>query len=141
MKRLVAAFVAVVMAITAQAGIARAYETSTAFAADSVAAEHAFDVTVKSADFRKGLVRITCDIKGRPNTSHRIDAVALMPSGKISHPASDIDGVEFKHYFQWEDNGVITIEIDFPVTYHYLRRFDLVFDTVYGKYTFQVKHP
>ena len=140
MKRLLVAFVAVVVAIAAQAGIARAYKTGPAITSDSIAAEHAFDIIVKSADFRKDLVRITCDIKGRPNTSQRIDAVSLMPSGKISHSASDIDGVDFKRYFQWEDNGVITIEIDFPVTYHYLRRFDLVFDTPYGKYTFQVRH-
>lgn len=63
-----------------------------------------------SVDFRSDLTRVYGKLIGIPHTSHRIDAVKLQ-SGVIS--ATDIDGVDFKRWFQWEDDGEIAVEIDF----------------------------
>lgn len=71
----------------------------------------ALAVSVDSIDFRNDLTRLYGKLKGRPHTSHRIDGAAL-----DSRPATDIDGVDFRRYFQWEDDGVIAVEIDFPPT-------------------------
>ena len=70
-------------------------------------------VTVDSIDFRTDLTRVYGKLVGRPHTSHRVDEATLL-TGKSSFKADDIDGVDFKRYFQWEDEGEILIEIDFP---------------------------
>lgn len=70
-------------------------------------------MTVDSIDFRTDLTRVYGKLVGRPHTSHRVDDATLL-SGKSSFKADDIDGVDFKRYFQWEDEGEILIEIDFP---------------------------
>lgn len=70
-------------------------------------------VTVDSIDFRTDLTRVYGKLVGRPHTSHRVDEATLL-TGKTSFKADDIDGVDFKRYFQWEDEGEILIEIDFP---------------------------
>lgn len=78
----------------------------------STAAEH-LTLVVDSVDFRTDLTRIYGRFVGRPHTSQRIDALVLEVNGKkIS--ATDIDGVDFKRWFQWEDDGVINVELDFP---------------------------
>jgi len=74
-----------------------------------------FAVAVDSVEWRDDLTRVYCRITGHPHTSGRIDAVAMdIPGARGSHVASDIDGVDFRRYFQWEDDGVIVLEIDFP---------------------------
>ncbi len=70
-------------------------------------------VTVDSIDFRTDLTRVYGKLVGMPHTSNRVDEATLL-SGKSSFKADDIDGVDFKRYFQWEDEGEILIEIDFP---------------------------
>lgn len=70
-------------------------------------------LSVDSIDFRSDLTRLYGKLIGRPHTSHRIDAAVLL-SGKAVLTSDDIDGVDFKRYFQWEDEGVIPVEIDFP---------------------------
>ncbi|MDE5839013.1 MAG: hypothetical protein K2H39_08160 [Paramuribaculum sp.] len=64
-----------------------------------------------SVDFRADLTRVYGKLTGTPHTSHRIDAVKLQTGGLA---ATDIDGVDFKRWFQWEDDGAIPVEIDFP---------------------------
>lgn len=60
-------------------------------------------------------IRISLCLIGIPHTSQRVDSVDLKVGKKIV-PANDIDGVDFKRYFQFEDEGVVTIEVDFPFT-------------------------
>lgn len=70
-----------------------------------------FNIT--SVDYRDDLTRIKGTLVGRPHTSNRIDELILItPTGK-QYNATDIEGVDMKRYFQWEDNGNIDIEIDF----------------------------
>lgn len=68
------------------------------------------DVIYKSDD---NLTRVCGNLIGRPHTSARIDGVTLKAAGAVIK-ANDIDGVDFERYFQWEDDGNIYIEIDFP---------------------------
>lgn len=70
-------------------------------------------VEVDSVSYRTDLTRVYCKITGRPHTSDRVDA-ATLTSGGITLNANDIDGIDFKRYFQWEDDGSIPLEIDFP---------------------------
>lgn len=91
---------------------------------------------IDSIDRRSDLTRIYCTLAGRPHTSDRIDGVTLVT--RRSHlPATDIDGVDFRRYFQWEDDGVIALEIDFaPVgNADGARGWSLIFDTVHGTVT------
>lgn len=69
-------------------------------------------VIVDSIDYRADLTRLYARLLGRPHTSHRIDGVTLLSNG-VTYTARDIDGIDFKRYFQWEDGGVIPVEIDF----------------------------
>lgn len=69
-------------------------------------------LTVDSIDYRKDLTRVYGHLSGTPHTSSRIDAVTLTADGKLRE-CSDIDGVDFNRYFQWEDDGKILIELDF----------------------------
>ncbi len=79
----------------------------------ATAAEH-LTLVVDSIDFRSDLTRIYGRLIGRPHTSQRIDAMAFEVNGRRME-ASDIDGVDFKRWFQWEDDGVINVEVDFPM--------------------------
>ncbi len=36
-----------------------------------------------------------------------------MRVGNEAFKAEDIDGIDFERWFQWEDDGVISIEVDF----------------------------
>lgn len=79
----------------------------------SAAGLEPFGVTVDSIDYRTSLTRVYCKIVARPHTSGRIDRMTLAVNGR-SYVATDIDGVDFNRYFQWEDDGVIPLEVDFP---------------------------
>lgn len=95
----------VVAVFVANARVERNYRVS--------AAEH-ITMKVDSIDFRSDVTRIYANLIGRPHTSQKINAITLK-SGMRSFPATDIDGVDFKRWFQWEDDGIIPIEIDFDV--------------------------
>lgn len=69
---------------------------------------------VDSIDCRKDLTRVYGRLEGRPNTSSRIDGVSLTPADGRLRQCTDIDGVDLNRYFQWEEDGVISVEIDFP---------------------------
>ncbi len=93
---------------------------------------------VDSIDFRKDLTRVYGKVIGRPHTSHRIDGVTLNINNQAL-VSDDIDGVDFKRYFQWEDDGFILLEIDFPAT-RPARNLNLNFNTVRGNATTIVKN-
>jgi hypothetical protein len=88
------------------------------------------DKTVKTDDG----IRITVCLIGIPHTSNRIDSVDLVVN-KAIYPATDIDGVDFKRYFQFEDEGVVTVEIDFPFKAKLPKNSTLKFHTVKGDIT------
>lgn len=67
-----------------------------------------------SIDYRKDLTRVYGRISGRPHTSNRIDYIGLRQINTIQIPMTDLDGVDPKRWFQYEDNGEINLEIDFP---------------------------
>lgn len=70
-------------------------------------------VWVDSIDYRPSLTRVYCRALGRPNTSGRIDSVTVANT-RASIQANDIDPIEFGRSFQWEEDGVLPLEIDFP---------------------------
>jgi len=88
------------------------------------------DKTIKTDDG----IRISLCIVGVPHTSQRIDGVDLV-IGKKLVKATDIDGIDFKRYFQFEDEGVITIEVDFPFKGTLPKTANLIFHTVRGDVT------
>lgn len=69
--------------------------------------------TVDSIDCRKDLTRVYGRVQGRPHTSMRIDAISMLVPGAVLKECTDIDGVDFNRWFQWEDDGVILLELDF----------------------------
>ena len=70
-------------------------------------------ILADSIDFRSDLARLYGRLQGRPHTSDRIDRIYVSVNG-VETDASDIDGVDFKRWFQWEDDGLIPVEIDLP---------------------------
>ncbi len=98
------------------------------FVKPSEAPKHEMKITIDSIVCRPDLSRVYCKALGRPNTSNRIDAVNL--NGKIA--ATDIDPIYFKQAFQWEEEGVISLEIDFPALKRKPSMFYLEFQTPYG---------
>jgi len=77
----------------------------------NTAAEH-INLVIDSIDFRADLTRIYARMIGSPHTSQKIERIEMrVPAGRFE--ATDIDGVDFKRWFQWEEDGVIPIEIDF----------------------------
>ena len=71
------------------------------------------DAIIDSIDYRSDLTRVYARLQGAPHTSGRIDGITLSDATN-SLTLTDIDGVDLKRWFQWEDDGVIPIEIDFP---------------------------
>ncbi len=103
----------------------------------SSATDPVLAVVVDSVDFRSDLTRVYGKIVGTPHTSGRVDAASLL-SGKRSWQGTDIDGVDFKRYFQWEDDGQIPVEIDFPAMKPF-KTAQLVLTTVRGESVTTVK--
>lgn len=97
--------------------------------------EHTFLPTVTAIDNDNldGVTRIAVVLQGVPHTAQRVDDVELHTS-KETLRALDIDGIDFKRYFQWEDEGTISTEIDFPKRVNLKPTDRIVFITVYGSY-------
>lgn len=83
---------------------------------------------------RDGVTRISCTLLGNPHTSQRVDSCTLVVKGE-AFGSLDIDGVDFKRYFQWEDDGQIPVEVDFPRQMKFNPEDKIVFHTVGGDYT------
>jgi len=89
-------------------------------------------VEIDSVERREDLTRVYCRMIGMPHTSDRVDAVQLVVGTQMLQ-ACDIDGIDFRRYFQWEDEGVIALEIDFPPLPVSQGAVGLLFDTVHGE--------
>lgn len=107
MKRLLAIFAAVICITTL------AFSAYTGPAANNVGP--AFEVQYLDAEViaDDDVIRVSVNLVGRPHTAGRIDSVYMVSSGSAELPAVDIDGVDFKRWFQWEDDSAIYVEIDF----------------------------
>ena len=75
------------------------------------AAQH-LTMVIDSIDYRSDLTRVYGKFIGTPHTSQRLNSIQLQVNG-ATYMATDIDGVDFERWFQWEDDGVIPVEIDF----------------------------
>jgi len=69
-------------------------------------------LSVDSIDYRSDLTRVYGKLIGKPHTSQRVDSISMTVAG-TRYSASDIDGVDFRRWFQWEETGNIAVEIDF----------------------------
>ncbi|MBD5214312.1 MAG: hypothetical protein HDS75_05775 [Bacteroidales bacterium] len=78
--------------------------------------------------------RMSVSLLGVPHTSARIDSAQIHRGDGDIMRASDIDGVDFQRYFQWEDDGIINVEVDFPLNKNYGSADTLIVYTVYGPY-------
>ena len=77
----------------------------------NTAADHV-NLIIDSIDFREDLTRLYGRMIGIPHTSQKINRMEMKVGSSVFN-AEDIDGVDFERWFQWEDDGVISIEVDF----------------------------
>ncbi|MDE6269060.1 MAG: hypothetical protein K2M04_08275 [Muribaculaceae bacterium] len=99
----------------------------------------AFKVVIGKVNYKDDVTRAELSIIGMPHTSCRIDSIAaIFPTGK-EVKATDIDPIDFQRYFQWEDEGSIDLEIDFPAGTRLKRGTVMQFSTSKGevKYVFK----
>jgi len=108
MRRLAMILSAAVLVSCASARTVKDYPTSGQPTANRLI------LTVDSIDFRKDLTRVYGKITGRPNTSDRFDRITLVKPDSVMVKSTDIDGVDMERWFQWEEDGRINLEIDFP---------------------------
>lgn len=92
------------------------------------------DVLSMSNDNSDGVTRMTVRLTSLPNTSSRVDSVTLVAPGGKRFRATDIDGIDFQRYFQWEEEGKVTVDVDFP-RQKKLKGGKVIFHTVYGDFT------
>lgn len=105
MKRIITLFTAVGLTCASlSAKVVRDYESNS---------DNVLTFKVDSIDYRTDLTRVYGKILGRPHTSGRIDEVRYV-ANEAAAVSNDIDGVDFRRYFQWEEDGQIPLEIDFP---------------------------
>ncbi len=76
-------------------------------------------------------IRLTVCLVAIPNTSQCIDSVDLQV-GTQKYPATDIDPIDFKRAFQFEETGVQVLEIDFPYKKKLPKGSTLIFHTPKG---------
>ncbi len=69
---------------------------------------------IEKIDYRDDLTRVYGFLIGKPHTSGRIDEMIFVASTGEKLDATDIDGIDMKRWFQWEDDNAIYVEIDFP---------------------------
>lgn len=99
----------------------------------------AFKVVLGKVNYKEDVTRVELSILGMPHTSCRIDSVSLtLPSGK-EIKATDIDPIDFERYFQWEDEGNIDLEIDFPAGTRLKKGSVMKFATSKGEVTYTIK--
>ena len=91
---------------------------------------------VDSIMVREDLSRVYCRVIGRPHTSHRIDSVTFhsLSDERIRLKSTDIDPLYYERGFQWEDEGEIALELDFPtMAPEAAESFYMIFHTPYGQ--------
>lgn len=117
------ALVSILLPLSASAKVERGYHSES---------KPGLSFVVDSVDYRKDLTRVYGRLIGAPHTSGRIDRISLAaPSGTMM--CSDIDGVDFNRYFQWEASGVINTEMDFPAM-RPAPKFEVTFRTPRGEF-------
>lgn len=101
---------------------------------------HYMDVKIEAIDNANsdGVTRLSCTLKGIPHTSSRIDSVAALVNNRRLK-ATDIDGVDFARYFQWEESGAIEVEIDLPRFKNVSPRDTIIIYTVHGPFKVPLK--
>ncbi len=97
---------------------------------------HIMQVTVDKIDNTNsdGVSRVSCTLWGVPHTSSRIDSVTAVIKGR-TYKATDIDGVDFGRYFQWEDEKDFPVEVDIKRHTQFGATDTIKFHTVHGVYT------
>lgn len=100
--------------------------------------QHPFGIEVRGLNDSNtdNVNRLAVDLLSASHTSSRIDSVAVKLRDGRRYKSTDIDGVDFERYFQWEDEGIISIELDFPKTGVYALGDSIIFYTVHGEYRF-----
>lgn len=73
-----------------------------------------WSLTVDSVMRRDDVTRIYGRLEWKPNRPGRIDSIRATATDRRTFEATDIDGIDLQRWFQWEDDGVISLEIDFP---------------------------
>lgn len=94
-------------------------------------------LSVDSIEYRPDVTRLYGSLIGTPHTSSRIDDIVLF-TGKSSMNSTDVDGIDIKRWFQWEDDGRIPVEIDFPIMKP-LKFFTVKVSTPHGEATWTIK--
>lgn len=94
---------------------------------------HPVKTVVKAVDNKnnQNTTRITVSLISQPNTSSRIDSAHFV-NGNEQLRAVDIDGVDFGRYFQWEEDGMVSVDVDFPRRNKFVRDAVVVLHTVHG---------
>ena len=87
-------------------------QTVTDYQSQTVSGAVGFRIT--KVEFRDDLTRVYGELIGKPHTAARIDEITLTIAPGKSYGWTDIDGIDANRYFQWEDEGRIAVEIDFP---------------------------
>lgn len=103
--------------------------------------KHPVHLKLKGIDNNNGsgVTRIGIDLQSIPSTSSRLDSAVLV-NGKARLLATDVDGVDFARYFQWEENGTIYVELDFPHQKKLNKGARVILYTVHGVYALPVKN-
>lgn len=98
--------------------------------------KHFMQVRIEKVDNNNsdGVSRISCALVGIPHTSSRVDSVIAVVKG-VKYKSTDIDGVDYGRYFQWEEDGVIPVDVDVKSIKRFTNRDSLKFYTVYGVFT------
>lgn len=65
------------------------------------------DIGIDSIMYRNDVTRLYGKLVGKPHTSWRIDSMKINGQEIL-----DIDGVDLRRWFQWEDEGEIAVELD-----------------------------
>ncbi len=136
-RALLAAILIAAVAAVAGATVVKGLRTMSPVTKEAAAPKGAMQLIVDSIDFRKDLTRVYCRLSRLPHTAHRIDSATLTAGTRVL-AAKDIDGIEFKHYFQFEDNGSVSLEIDFAPT-AVARKGSITLVTAQGTVTFPFK--
>lgn len=124
--------ITLLMAFAPTVSVAQTPLTATKY----VKSTHPVKTVVKAVDNKnnQNTTRITVSLISQPNTSSRIDSVYFV-NGNEQLRAVDIDGVDFGRYFQWEEDGMISVDVDFPRRNKFVRDAVVVFHTVHGDVT------
>lgn len=121
LKRIVAAAAVaagvVLSAVTAMAGSRGAMIRNLSSEPGEAARKAGWTLRVDSVMTRDDVTRLYATLLGPANRAGRIDSVSA-----AGHEATDIDGVDFKRWFQWEEDGVVSLEIDFPPSFRPVAR-------------------